>query len=450
VTEVIVVGGGLAGLVAARRLAATGIDTRLVERRGEVGGRVRSVRESGFVLDRGFQVLFTAYPAARRGLDYDALDLRRFTPGATIARPGARTVLADPRRDPGALTETLFNRDARLGDKLEIVRLWRELAGRSERETFAGPDASIAAYLADRGFSERFVERFLAPFYGGITLDRELSTSAAVFEFTFEMLAAGDIAVPAAGMGAIPAQLADAARAAGAEIALETEVEAVETTADGTTDGGSTGGEPAAGEPTGGVDGSETTGGEVVVGLGGETITVDAAVVATDPREARALTGVASIPTAARGCVTQYFSLPTGRGLETGKRLLLNARDAAPNQVAPLSAVAPEYAPDDRELLSATVLGTPEEDATALAERTGAALASWYPERRFEDLRLLHTDRLPFAQFAQPPGFYERLPAVDAPDGRVFLAGDYTRWSSIQGAMASGREAARAVRTALP
>ena len=33
-------------------------------------------------------------------------------------------------------------------------------------------------------------------------------------------------------------------------------------------------------------------------------------------------------------------------------------------------------------------------------------------------------------------------PTVDAPAGRVYLAGDYTRWSSIQGALRSGRDAA--------
>ena len=50
-----------------------------------------------------------------------------------------------------------------------------------------------------------------------------------------------------------------------------------------------------------------------------------------------------------------------------------------------------------------------------------------------------------FAQFVQPPGFYRKRPATDAPDGPVYLAGEYTAWSSIQGAIESGRAAARAV-----
>ncbi|EMA50127.1 MULTISPECIES: NAD(P)/FAD-dependent oxidoreductase [Halococcus] len=428
-TRVIVVGGGLAGLTAARHLARAGIDVQVFERRSSVGGRVRSRHEDGFVLDRGFQVLFTAYPAAKRELDLASLDLHEFTPGATLARPGHRTTLADPLRDPGSLTNTLFNRDPTLFDKLRILSLRQEFADRDEADLFAGDDRSIRALLADRGFSEPFVERFFAPFYGGITLDRDLSTSAAVFGYTFRMLAEGSIAIPADGMGAIPAQLADAARDAGAEITLDTPAEAIETPESG----------------AGAIDATTASTDEVTVETGGETHEADAVVVATDPQSARDLTGVASIPTDARGCVTQYFSLPTHDALDTGRKLLLNAEEDGPNHVAPLSAVAPEYAPEGRELLSATFLGDPDESDDELARQVKRTLAAWYPERRFDDLTHLRTDRIPFAQIAQPPGFYRDAPAVDAPAGPVYLAGDHTRWSSIHGAMDSGRAAARAV-----
>ncbi|EMA39277.1 amine oxidase [Halococcus hamelinensis 100A6] len=413
--NVIVVGGGLAGLVAARHLAAGGLDVELIERHDTAGGRVRSRIVDGYTLDRGFQVLFTAYPGVRRELDLASLDLRSFTPGATLARPGSTRPLADPRRDPRSLPATAAAPDATLGDKLRVVRLWRALADRRESEAFAGPDRSVADYLDERGFSERFVESFFAPFYGGITLDRDLSTSAAVFEYTFRMLAAGDIAVPVNGMGAVTAQLADGARAAGAQLTLGTTVESVEPTDD-----------------------------DATVELGTETREADAVVVATDPPTARDLTGVESIPTDARGCVTQYLSYPSDQRLPTGGKLLLNAAGDEPNHVAPLSNVAPEYAPSGRDLLSATFLGTRDESDDALANRVRRALASWYPDRRF-DLSPVATDRIEFAQFAQPPGFYRGLPAADAPEGPVFLAGDYTNWSSIHGAIGSGRTAARTV-----
>jgi phytoene dehydrogenase-like protein len=419
-TDAVVAGGGLAGLVTARRLADAGVDVTLFEREGEVGGRVRSDREDGFVFDRGFQVLFPSYPAAQRELDLDALSLRRFKPGATLVRPGERTTLSDPLRDPGALMATLFNRDVTLGDKLRILRLRRELAGKSLDGLEGAADMSIAEYLKERGFSARFRDRFAAPFYGGITLDRSLSTSAYVFEYTFKMLTAGPAAVPAEGMGAITDQLAESAREAGATIETGTPVEAVES-ADGTLDGG------------------------VVVESASETVEADAAVVATDPPTARELTGVESVPTEARGCVTQYFSLPTTQQLQGSERLLLNVADGRPNQVAVLSAVAPEFAPDGTHLLSATFLGEQSATDDELAAEVRSALDSWFPENSFAELDLLRTDQIPFAQLDQPPGFRQEWPAVDAPSGPVYLAGEYTQWSSIQAALDSGRAAVEAM-----
>ena len=419
-TDVAVVGAGTAGLVTARHLADRGFGVACYEREATVGGRVRSTRRDGFVLDRGFQVLFTAYPSARRELDYDALDLRYFTPGAVIARPGHRAVLGDPLRDPSALTESLFNTDVTTRDKLETLALRRELSRRPNAEIFGGDDGSIRDYLTDRGFSEKFVENFAAPFYGGITLDRSLSTSKKVFEFTFKMLSEGRIAVPAEGMGAIPEQLAENAETAGASIHLDSAVETVDAADDGAT-----------------------------LSLGGETVEADAVVVAADPRTARELTDVESIPTEAHGCVTQYYVLPNYAALDAGKRPLLNAGSAAPNQVVPVSEVAPDHAPPDSTLISATFLGRPEASDADLAATTREALERWYPARGFDDFELLHTDRIEFAQFAQPPGIFETLPGVDAPEGRCFLAGEYTEASSLNAAMASGMKAARAVDRAL-
>jgi len=123
-------------------------------------------------------VLFSAYPAVRRELDLDALDLRYFTAGATIARPGDRSVLVDPRRAPTDALQTLFNGDITFGDKLRLFTLQRELAGRSPGEILNRGGTSTRAYLDRVGFSAKFVDNFAAPLYGGITLDRDLKLTA--------------------------------------------------------------------------------------------------------------------------------------------------------------------------------------------------------------------------------------------------------------------------------
>ena len=417
----IVAGGGLAGLVAARHLVEAGVEVELLERRDRVGGRVRTRTVDGFTLDQGFQVLFTAYPAAKRELDYDALDLRGFAPGATIAWPDHRSTLSDPLRDPRATLPTLLNRDVRTADKLRLFKLQRSLRRRDAADIFAESGASpdsieptIREYLAEQGFSTAFVERFAEPFYGGITLDRSLGTSSSVFEYTFKMLSEGETVVPADGMGAIPAQLRD--RAVEAGVTIETGVTVIDIRA---------------------------TDNSVTIETDAGDRSADALVVATDPNAAAELTGVET-PIEPKSCTTVHCSLPAHQSLDTGSRIVLNAVDDRPNTVAPMSAAAPEYAPAGRQLLSATFLDVPETD-DELARTVREALASWFPEHHFGGLEAVGIDRVEFAQFAQPPGFRPELPDIDAPEGPVVLAGDYTEWSSIQGALSSGRRAASAL-----
>ena len=430
--DVTVIGGGLAGLVAAGRLAEAGADVTLYERRPAVGGRVRTETVDGFTLDRGFQVLFTSYPAVAAELDADALDVRRFAPGATICRPGSRSTLSDPLRDPRGAVPSILNDEVSFSDKLRTLALRYDLSNRDEGDFFGGPnDSSIRDYLRDWGFADDYVKNFVEPFYGGITLDRSLSTSRRVFEYTFRAMGRGAIGVPAEGMRAVPEALAARAREAGVSIETGADVESVRTTGGGRIPFGT---------------GSGDAEGATVELADGSTRETDAVVVAAAPPEARRLTGVESVPTEGVPNVTGWYTLPAGESFETGKRILLNAAEESPNAVVPMSEVAPEYAPDDRALLAATFLGEKSLDrpADALRDDVRGALDAWYPDRDFDGLETVDVHRIRFAQFAQPPGVHADLPDPDDPEGPVVLAGDYTEWSAIQGALESGRTAAKA------
>ncbi|MCX2819953.1 MAG: phytoene dehydrogenase-like protein [Methanobacteriota archaeon] len=407
--RVAIVGAGLAGLTTAVELAPEH-DVTVYERRDEVGGRVRSTDSDGYVFDRGFQVLFTAYPEARRYLDYDALDLRDYSPGARIASDDGLSTLADPLRAPRDAVASLLSNDATFADKLRVLRLRTTLSRRSRDELFGGEDETVREYLRDRGFSSHFIERFAEPFYGGITLDRSLETSSSVFEFTFSCLSRGRTVVPAQGMGAITHQLADDARDAGARFVTGTRVEEV------------------------------TAKGDAVGVESGGSEEYDTAVVATDPQTAERLTGVPT-PDGGRGCTTAYYVLD--EPLDVGMKLVLNAdrRDGEPSHIAPVSEIAPEHAPQGTPMVSATWLGT-RDDTGALDEGMSAALGRWGFDTEAERV---HVDTIGFAQFDQPPGFRASLPSNEAPEGNVLLAGDYTEDSSINGAMLSGRRAAEAV-----
>ncbi|HZW87983.1 MAG TPA: FAD-dependent oxidoreductase, partial [Myxococcaceae bacterium] len=205
---VVVVGAGLAGLACARTLTAAGVGVQVLEASDRVGGRVRTDLVDGFRVDRGFQVLLTSYPEARRVLDLDGLRLRRFAAGVQVFRGGTFHTLADPFRRPLDVGRTATAPLGSFWDKLRVVRLRAHAGSGTLDELFARPHESSHDRLRRLEFSQEFVDAFLRPFLGAVFREQELATSSRKLEFVIRMVAQGEAAVPALGMEEIPAQLA--------------------------------------------------------------------------------------------------------------------------------------------------------------------------------------------------------------------------------------------------
>jgi protoporphyrinogen oxidase len=409
--RIIVVGAGLAGLTCAKILVERGHEVAVFEASDGVGGRVRTDGKDGFLLDRGFQVYFTAYPVPRRHLDHAALDLRAFDPGAIVCRDRERRVLSDPWRDPGALVPSLLSDVASFEDKLRTLGLAARLAPMQAAAAgeLEGTDTSSLEYLRRFGFSEKFIGAFFRPFYGGIFLDRSLSTSARVLRFTFKMLATGKTVVPARGIGEIPKQLA--ARLPASAVRTNSPVRSL------------------------------LREGDRVVGVeaDGEGHEANAVVVATEAPEARRLTG-AAVPEESVGQLCVYYAAD---GLSSGKKIVLNARDDGfVNNAVEISAVSPLYAPRRRRLLSVVALGGFDLPDEVIYRRGVEDVTRWYPGADLEPLAIY---RVPYAQFSQPPGVHEELPENRTGSPGLVLAGEYTEDSSINGSMLSGEKTAEAV-----
>lgn len=203
-----IVGAGASGLIAAKVLEDHGYCPMVIEASDRVGGRVKTDVMDGYQLDRGFQVLLTAYPLAQKYLDYDALDLQKLVPGAAIFTSGSQTTIGDPLRDFSLFLPTVFSGIAGIGDALKIAKLYRELKNKQIEAIFAAEEKTTMAYLLDYGFSHGIIDQFFKPFFSGIYLESALETSSRMFEFVFKMFGEGYAAVPKAGMEAIPRQLA--------------------------------------------------------------------------------------------------------------------------------------------------------------------------------------------------------------------------------------------------
>src|ERR1700734_3783025 len=165
-TEVVVIGAGLAGLSCALSLEAAGVKLTLLEASDAPGGRVRTDVVEGFRLDRGFQVLLTAYPEAKRLLDYDRLQLKKFEPGALVWHGGKFHRFADPFRNPGGAARFLLDPIVPVADKLRVAKLRARVQQGTCELMFGRPEKTTRDYLQAIPFSPVIIERFFEPFFG--------------------------------------------------------------------------------------------------------------------------------------------------------------------------------------------------------------------------------------------------------------------------------------------
>lgn len=399
--DVIIVGGGLAGLTCAVHLRQAGLRVCLLEQGQQVGGRVATDDHEGFRLDHGFQVLLTAYPTCRALLDYEALELGCFDPGAVVALPGgSRYEVSDPFRRPLRALSTVLAPIGTLGDKLRVLRLRALLKSAVPPRSLDWTAVTAEEWLTSFGFSPRILNRFFRPFFAGIFLEKSLSTSAWMLGYTYHYFTRGYAALPRGGMSAIPAQLA---RQAGDGV-VRTGLRVAAVTADSVTL----------------ADGTRLEARAVVAAVDGDTAR------GWFPR-------LPAREWQSAGCF--YFDAP--QSPFPGRRSIwLNASGSGRiNQVAVLSDIAAGYAPPGRSLVNVGVVG--EEASTADPEQIqkeaeahfGAAVRGW---------RFLKSYAIPRALPVSTPEALAESGERPARIDGVHLCGDHLSVGSIEAAMAGG------------
>ena len=404
---VIIVGAGMAGLSCASVLHRAGRPFVLLDRADRVGGRVKTERTvDGFLLDHGFQVLLSAYPEVVAQLDLEALSPRAFRSGAVIRHSEGKDIfLRDPLSDWRAIPAAFHAPIGTFGDKLRIALLVGAAWLRSSDTSLTGPPGSTMSFLLERGFTQQCIDRFFIPFFGGVFLDRSLSTDRRFFQFAFRQFVMGRAMLPAGGMQRVPESLAESLPTESVRLStfvtnVQKNVVLLE-------------------------NGKKLYGSEIVLAADGYSVE-------------RLLPGLNTVKEWSQ-TTCLYFAVADNPGRGDGY-LRLNAMSGAivHNFCFP-SDISPEYAPRGQTLVSVSVHGAHRLTERELLDRVLFELKEWFGAR-VEEWKYLKTFVIPFAL----PSGEVRQARVHTHDG-VYVCGDHVAYPSLNAAMETGRLVAQKI-----
>ena len=402
--KIYIIGAGISGLIAAKVLEDNGYHPIIIEATDRVGGRVKTDIFDGYQLDQGFQVLLTAYPAAQKYLNFDALELQYFVSGAAIFDNGKQKILGDPLRDMSLLLPTLFSGIGSVSDKFKVLKLNTLLKSTSLEEIFKKPESTTYKYLLDFGFSEEMISKFFKPFFGGIFLEAELQTSSRMFEFVYKMFGEGSAALPKAGIEAIPKQLKENLKQT--TFSFNTKVKAVEN--------------------------------DKIVLENGTELVSNYTIVATEASQL--ISNLKNQEIQWKNCETLYFEADS-RKIEKPLIGLVTAKNALVNNIFYHTSLETNLA-GDKELLSVTVVKDDFVTAYGLQKQVEIELKELCG---IKSLKFLKHYSIPKALPNLSSLQYEMNPSETRLTTRIFLAGDTQLNGSLNAAMIAGERAALGV-----
>lgn len=380
--KVAILGAGITGLSCARHLQKAGVSFDLYEAENRVGGRVRTERRDGFLLDVGFQVFLESYEEFGELLDLHSLGLRHFFSGAILMDGAQRIELANPLEEGISAIGKALGAWASLTDKAKLMALFFGEARTTE--PFPARGQLLIDYLYREGYTEDALRRLFRPFFGDVFLDRGLEVDTGLFFYLLRKFAFTRASLPAGGMQAlaegIAAQLPEGCLHMGQR--------------------------PSEGN------------------LSAYDYVVH--------------TGMYPIEQAWNSTVNVYYA---GRvATKTGGKLILNVGDVLVRNVALVSEVQPTYAPEGKDMVSVT-LGP---DAAGLSDAAlDAAVLPLLRDWLGSDSELEQLARFEVKK-ALPKGVWTGDTPYDR-RGPVFEAGDAYAYPSLNGAAFSGRKVAEAI-----
>ncbi len=334
--DVIVIGAGLSGLVAARELEAQGRSVLVIEASDRPGGRVKTDLIDGFQIDHGFQVINPGYPQVKKSGVLKEIDFISFAPGFFLVDSG-RTLELTPAKAWNFAS-------SQLGSPWEKFNYFRFITG---------PASNAKSFRAATVKFPKLYQSALKPFLSGVFLADPESLALDVAQKIQRSFALGRPGVPRKGVGTFSAALARPL----ANIHYNERVISIRN--------------------------------REVITEGG-TYSADHVIVATDPKSAQKLIPSTPAPSMLKSTTWYHAS---DEPIRNGGLLHINARGGVLNSLVISDAIS-GYAPKGRHLIVTTVLDDLNEvDVKAqLRQIWKTSTTDWELVKRFriEDSLPLH------------------------------------------------------------
>ncbi|MFF5424363.1 MULTISPECIES: NAD(P)/FAD-dependent oxidoreductase [unclassified Streptomyces] len=413
--DVVVVGAGIAGLAAARRLTGAGLTVAVLEAEPRAGGRLATDTVDGFRLDRVGSPLTLSPGQLRATPGLDGLPLRSFAPGVLVHSDGryGRWGAPHPRRSGGhrsvggafSMARALASAPRNPAVSLDQARLGASLvrlATTPSPRLLARPERTAREALNAR-LPARTVQGVLRPLLAALLSDPDLGMSSRQADLALRAFARGRLAVPEGGSAALPERLVDALPPGTVRTGVRVTDVSVARVA----------------TAEHGVFGCRSV------------------LLATGARTAAELLPGLRVPDFHAVTVLHHTApaAPT-----EDPTLLLESDPGGPvAHTVVMSAVDPSRAPAGRPLITSTVLGTPPDDAERRVRKHLATLYGTSTDE-WELLALHHTPDA--APAMRPPHDVRRSVRLLA---GLYVCGDHRATATPQGALASAHRAADAL-----
>jgi len=431
---VVVIGAGLAGLEAARRLARAGLRVSVLERESRPGGRVAGVEVLGTAIDPTGPALRTGDATLRAALaDLGIEDALEPWPARGLAQlhegrlePVAASSFREVARLPGVRRRHAW-RVPRLGRQLD--RFLPLLDRRAPERAIRLDDRSVADF-GRLYFGESVLERWIEPQLAGFSLLDAQDTSRAAFLLATGLGADGGGATLRGGLAALVERMAG-------DLATHTGVEAKRVESDGP---GTLRVVAEGPRGTGALDADAV----VLATPAGVALRLAEPLLASAERDY--LSGVAYAPAVALSVALRSdVRLPARRVLvpaAEGLPLAAVALTPLPGAGAEVGAVAtvltsPGFAAREIDTPSPEL----EREVLAIADRIAPGLLGATVFTHLARWRCA-VPRFDVGAYRALAHFRKLQPELRARGRRLYFAGDHLVGGSVEGALASGARAA--------